>query len=111
MLNSFACGGGSNANDQGIKGIPPILPVVTSVSPTTAAMGVKTTFSVTGTTLSVGMKFELANCSDVVDLGSASSTVRQFTCTPGPFPGPNCGNIIPGPLATHTIYAFQVTYQ
>lgn len=57
-------------------------PVVESVSPLTATVGVPQTFVVTGSRLPDDLSFAVADCSNVTPiLVGASATRREFTCT------------------------------
>ena len=59
------------------------LPVVTSVTPTTATVNQATTFTVTGSHLTSGMGFTVAGCTpNNVEIGAGSATQRSFQCTP-----------------------------
>ncbi|MFZ6673302.1 RCC1 domain-containing protein [Undibacterium sp. Xuan67W] len=70
-----ACGGGG-------KDSSPPLPAVTDVSPRTALIGTQTTFDVTGSNLTEGMRFTLAGCNGITEKAGGSPSKRQFTCTP-----------------------------
>lgn len=62
-----------------VSGSPTISSVVTS--PTMVTVGVQATFSVNGINLQPGYVFSLPGC-NAIEIGSSSTTVRQFTCTP-----------------------------
>ncbi len=58
-------------------------PVVTSVSPASATLGVATDFTVIGKNMPSTLTFQLEDCIDVEPLGNGtSSTYKQFRCTP-----------------------------
>ena len=55
---------------------------ITSVSPSTALLGVEQAFTVSGTKLTRELAFELPGCDDVRLGDGGTSTVRVFVCTP-----------------------------
>lgn len=79
---------GATANDSLLASSPLTVnsittgPVVSSVtsSPQTLVVGGPATFSINGTELQLGYLFSLAGC-NATEVGSASTTLRQFTCT------------------------------
>jgi hypothetical protein len=56
--------------------------VVSSISPITATLNEPTIFTVTGSNLVDGMRFTLDGCSGDEVIGSGTSSMRKFTCTP-----------------------------
>lgn len=58
-------------------------PVVTAVTGELSVVtaGVKTTFTVAGTQLPVGLAFQLAGCETVAAVAGGTTAQRQFTCT------------------------------
>lgn len=107
-----ACGGGDGAPKQEFYNEAGLFhPVVTSVTPSTATIGVLTTFTVNGTELGGKMSFELANCAGVTDLGIRTATQEQFSCTPGGSAGAHEGKVKPIEIFPTSTFTFQVNYQ
>jgi hypothetical protein len=83
------------------------LPTVTSVTPTSAILGQATTFAVTGTDLTAGMGFWIADCAGVTEISGGSATSRQFRCTPSFSTGTKSGEVKTAPGGT-LLHAFTV---
>jgi hypothetical protein len=106
-----ACGG-ANGNDQKIwseEGLA--YPAATVVSPTTATLGVVTTFTVSGSDLSSGMLFQLANCDGTTELAGGTASARKFSCTPSGTAGAHTGKVMPNATTTTSLLTFQITFQ
>ncbi|HOE40873.1 MAG TPA: DUF1566 domain-containing protein [Rhodoferax sp.] len=68
---------------QSFDSLAPATPTVTSVSPTSAIVGINTTFTVTGTALTTGMGFTVQDCApNNAEVGIGSATQRTFACVP-----------------------------
>lgn len=112
-----ACGGGGGSspnqqlNGQVITEAGLYHPVVTSVTPATATLGVLTTFTVNGTQLGGKMSFALDNCVGVTDLGVRTATQEQFSCTPSGSAGAHEGKVTPIEIVPTSTFTFQVNYQ
>lgn len=63
---------------------------VCSVTPSTAWLGTRTTFTVEGDNLPPTLAAWIADCADLV-MGSVTPTRATFTCTPSWTPGPKAG--------------------
>lgn len=83
------------------------LPVVTSVTPVTAALGQATTFTVYGTNLPAGLGFWVHDCAGVAELAGGTSESRMFRCTPGSTTGTKSGEVKTAPGGT-LLHAFSV---
>ncbi len=85
-------------------------PVVSGVTPLTATLNQTTTFTVSGTGLTSGMGFFIADCAGVTELSGGSATARQFSCTPGSTTGQKTGQVKTAPGGT-LLYSFTVNIQ
>lgn len=107
-----ACGGGDAAPTQKQNLEDGLYhPVVTSVTPSVATVGVLTTFTVNGTELGGTMSFSLADCVGVTDLGVRTATQEKFSCTPSGSVGAHEGKVTPIEKVPTSTFTFQVNYQ
>jgi hypothetical protein len=86
------------ASSSGTFDIPTVPPLaVTEVAPQSTTLNQLTIFTLTGTSLTRGMGFALADCDSVGELSGGSDTQRQFACTPRA-PGSKAGVVkdVPG---------------
>ena len=107
-----ACGGGGGNNTLTPTPVPlPVPtppPVIATVGPASTTAGVVTTFTVSGTHLTAGTKFDLAGCADTTELAGGTNLVRQYSCKPGFTCGPHAGTISATPAATTPLFSYQV---
>ncbi len=91
-----------------LKDIPsPFTQKVTSVSPTVATYGQKTTFTVQGTGLTSSLAFWIDQCAYLSSTGG-SSTMRTFTCTPSYSRGVKSG-VVKNSSGGITLQNFTIT--
>ncbi len=84
-------------------------PVVTGVTPLTAVLDVPTVFTVTGTNLTSGMGFTIANCEfSNSEVGVGTGTQRSFQCTPRRFLNSQAG-VVKASSGGASLYTFNVT--
>lgn len=74
--------GEDTSNTVTITSTVPSGPRVTSVSPLAARLDIRTTFTVTGDSLTSGMGFAVEDCANVTEEAGGSSTSRRFSCDP-----------------------------
>jgi hypothetical protein len=71
------------------------LPIITSVTPNTATLGERTTFTISGSNLTSGIKFYLDECKDPSEI-TGSSTTKSVQCTPFFKTGQHSGKVSDG---------------
>ncbi len=81
------------------------LPVVTRVSPLTAVLHEKVTFSVEGSNLTISLAFFVEECADV-ERTQGGSTHQEFTCTFSWFRGRRAGVVKDRPGGTFLFQFF-----
>jgi hypothetical protein len=84
-------------------------PVVTAVSPLEATIGTETTFTITGTNLTEGMGFWIANLENPTEVTGGNATTRYFKGTPSGTVGAKEGIVKDAP-GGNTLFPFEVEF-